>query len=213
MASPSQDSNKASSSGNLPPISWEDLTAAMQTMIQASVSASMASAVASIQSSLATPQIPSSGQTISQEGISFLTQSAPVSSKPKAIVRYAKSICSNETEVVSPVPTRRPHRVPSALEQVVPIVDTLVAALSSPTSVPSDSEGFPKNPVDKRIEISDRRAFKSASSALKASVSASLANRTTVLWRQRFSEVHKFARLPPLLVMPLAMPCNFQLKP
>lgn len=188
----------------------------MQTMIQASVSASMASAVASIQSSLATPQIPSSGQTISQEGISFLTQSAPVSSKPKAIVRYAKSICSNETEVeidASPVPTRRPHRVPSALEQVVPIVDTLVAALSSPTSVPSDSEGFPKNPVDKRIEISDRRAFKSASSALKASVSASLANRTTVLWRQRFSEVHKFARLPPLLVMPLAMPCNFQLKP
>lgn len=58
MANPSQGSYKASSLSALPPIFWEDLISTMQSVIQASVSASMVSAVANIQASCSNLQAP-----------------------------------------------------------------------------------------------------------------------------------------------------------
>lgn len=75
----------------------------------------------------------------------------------------------------------------------LPVVDEPVAALGSPSVLPSDSEGFPKDQVDKRIKTSVRRAFEPVTRALKVSVASSLAARAMVLWCQCYVEQNEFS--------------------
>lgn len=59
-----------------------------------------------------------------------------------------------------------------------------MAALGVPSILPSDSEGFPRDAVDKCTESAARKAFEASTNALKASISTSLFTRVSYLWIQ-----------------------------
>lgn len=71
------------------------------------------------------------------------------------------------------------------------LVAAPVAALVVFLVLPSDSKGFPKDPIDMKIELSARRAFDSAASALCVSVASFLSSRIMVWWLQEISKVHR----------------------
>lgn len=64
----------------------------------------------------------------------------------------------------------------------LPVVDAPVDAIGSSSVLPTDSEGLPKDPVDRRIEMAVRKSFEVAAGTLKASVASSLFIRVTYLW-------------------------------
>lgn len=64
----------------------------------------------------------------------------------------------------------------------LPLVDAPVAALGAPSILLSDSEGFPRDVADKRIETAARRCFDAFACALKVTISASLFSRAAWVW-------------------------------
>ncbi|KAJ6659415.1 hypothetical protein lerEdw1_019147, partial [Lerista edwardsae] len=63
-----------------------------------------------------------------------------------------------------------------------PVVDAPVAAIGSSSVLPVDSDGLPRDPVDRRIEQAVRRAFDAAAGSLRASVAGSMFSRAVFLW-------------------------------
>ncbi|KAJ6658438.1 hypothetical protein lerEdw1_020142 [Lerista edwardsae] len=64
----------------------------------------------------------------------------------------------------------------------LPVVDAPVVALGSSSILPVDSEGLPRDSVDRRIEMAVHRAFESAAGALRVSVAGSMFARAVFLW-------------------------------
>ncbi|KAJ6667546.1 hypothetical protein lerEdw1_016667 [Lerista edwardsae] len=63
-----------------------------------------------------------------------------------------------------------------------PVVDAPVAAIGSSSVLPVDSDGLPRDPVDRRIEQAVQRAFDAAAGSLRASVAGSMFSRAVFLW-------------------------------
>lgn len=61
------------------------------------------------------------------------------------------------------------------------VVDAPVAALSSRAVIPSEGDGGPRNPCDKRVEAVLKRSFESTSYPLRASAAKSVFARAIIL--------------------------------
>ncbi|KAJ6650512.1 hypothetical protein lerEdw1_006917 [Lerista edwardsae] len=77
---------------------------------------------------------------------------------------------------------RPAHKAILAARSRTPVVDAPVAAIGSSSVLPVDSDGLPRDPVDRRIEQAVRRAFDAAAGSLRASVAGSMFSRAVFLW-------------------------------
>ncbi|XP_066477616.1 uncharacterized protein [Tiliqua scincoides] len=96
-----------------------------------------------------------------------------------------------ESEWTTPLHGKRDARLVnkfySLLKEVldkirIPSVDAQMAALATNTIIPSEGEGGPRDPLDKRIEAAFKRAFEASSFSLQAAAANSIFARATFLW-------------------------------
>lgn len=100
-----------------------------------------------------------------------------------------KEIIENEWKEPS-----RPRRAPRTISKLysmqedamtmlsVPTVDQPVAALASSAIIPSEREGGPKDPCDRRVEAALKRGFETSSLALRATTANSVIARAMMAW-------------------------------
>ena len=69
----------------------------------------------------------------------------------------------------------------------LPWVDDPVTSLCSSSVLPTDADGLPKDPCDRKIELALRKSFEASATSLRASTASSLFARAVYSWASDLS--------------------------